>query len=191
MDIEEKVIKLESAIWAIVGWRGSGKTALAANLAEIDYNNGKTIISNFHLDFPHIRMSFEELIEFPDELKDATVVFDEFQVGAGARNALRNDNKKINKFITQLRKRNIVLYLTTQNFKFIDIDVRNQVDYILTTTKVDKDINDHRFKVIIVETGDLSDSVWGSIVNEFIWDATDLFKRNIYNTNEIINFGEE
>ena len=186
------VIRIESAIWAIVGWRGSGKTALLANIAEIDYNNGKTIISNFHLDFPHIRMTFEELIEFPDNLVNATVVFDEFQVGAGARNALRNDNKAINKFITQLRKRNIILYLSTQNFKFLDIDVRTQTDYILTTEQVDKsNKEDHRFSVVIVDRADMSDSRWGSVVNTFIWDATDLFNRNVYDTNEIINFGEE
>ena len=186
------VIRIESAIWAIVGWRGSGKTALLANIAEIDYNNGKTIISNFDLNFPHIRMTFEELIEFPDNLVNATVVFDEFQVGAGARNALRNDNKAINKFITQLRKRNIILYLSTQNFKFLDIDVRTQTDYILTTEKVDKsNEDDHRFSVVIVDRADMSDSRWGSVVNTFIWDATDLFNRNVYNTNEIINFGEE
>ena len=182
----------ESAVWAIIGWRGSGKTALLARIAEIDYNRGKKIVSNVHLSFPHIYKTFEELIELPEDIENATVIFDEFQVGAGARNALRNDNKKINMFITQLRKRNIVLYYTTQNFKFVDIDVRIQTDYILTTEAVDKHNNDdHRFSVKIVDTHDMSESAWGSLVNEWTWDATDLFKRKVYDTKQIINFGEE
>lgn len=182
----------ESAVWAIIGWRGSGKTALLAAIAENDYNNGKKIVSNVHLSFPHIYMTFEELIELPDVIENATVIFDEFQVGAAARNALRNDNKKINMFITQLRKRNIVLYFTTQNFKFVDIDVRIQVDYLLTTEAVDKhDPDNHEFSVKIVDTHDMSESAWGSLVNEWTWDATDLFKRKVYDTRQIIKFGEE
>lgn len=182
----------ESFVWAIVGRRGWGKSAILAKIAEIDQALGKKIVSNFDLSFPHIRMTFSELILLPEELQDATVVFDEFQVGAGARNALRNSNKTINQFITQLRKRNIILYFATQNFKYVDIDVRGQTDYILTTEPVDKlNKEDHRFKISIIDRNLITDSKYGTTINNYIWDAEEMFKRNIYNTNEIINFGEE
>lgn len=189
---ESKNIIQESSIWAVVGLRGSGKSSILASTAEIDFSVGKTIVSNFHLSFEHIRITFDELLSFPEWLRDATIVFDEFQVAVGARNALRNSNKDINHFITQLRKRNLVLYYGTQNFKFMDIDVRDQTDYILYTEAVDKiDKENHKFKVIIVDRRDHEDSSFGTVVNSFIWDATELFERNIFDTNEIINFGKE
>ena len=188
----EKPIILESCIWAVVGRRGSGKSTILASTAEVDFSVGKTIVSNFHLSFDHRRITFDELLDFPEWLRDATIVFDEFQVAVGARNALRNTNKDINHFITQLRKRNLVLYYGTQNFKFMDIDVRDQTDYILYTEAVDREDDDNNeFKVIIVDRNDHTDSTYGTVINSFIWDATELFKRNIFNTNEIINFGKE
>ena len=189
---ESKNIIQESSVWAIVGRRGSGKSTILAYIAETDFSIGKIIISNFWLGFEHRKITFEELIEFKEYLQNATVVFDEFQVGAGARNALRNSNKDLNQLITQLRKRNIILYYGTQNFKFVDIDVRNQTDYILYTEAVDReDPDNNKFSVIIVDRHDHTDSSFGTVINTFIWDATELFERKIFNTNEIINFGEE
>lgn len=189
------IVKNESSVWAIVGRRGSGKSTMLANIGETDLSIGKKIISNFFLAFEHTELTFEELLErfsTDTSLQDATVLFDEFQVGAGARNALRNANKDINQFITQLRKRNIILYYGTQNFKFVDIDVRNQTDYIMYTQAVDReDDNNNKFSIIIVDRHDHTDSQFGTVINTFVWDATELFERNIFNTNEIINFGKE
>ena len=191
--LEEKLtLKSESSVWAIVGRRGAGKSAILTNIGETDFSIGKKIISNFWLSFEHKEITFEKLLEFPAFLENATILFDEFQVGAGARNALRNANKDINQFITQLRKRNIILYYGTQNFKFVDTDVRNQTDFILYTEAVDMvDEENHEFRVIIVDRNDHTDSAYGTVCNSFIWDATELFERKVYNTNEIINFGEE
>jgi len=193
--MEKTEIKKESSVWAIIGRRGSGKSTMLANIGETDFSIGKKIISNFGLSFDHIELTFAELIEefsTSDILQDATIVFDEFQVGAGARNALRNTNKDLNQFITQLRKRNIILYYGTQNFKYVDIDVRSQTDYLMYTEAVDREDEDnHKFKIIIVDRNDHSDSAFGTVINSFIWDATDLFERNVFDTNEIINFGKE
>ena len=189
---ESKNIIQESYVWAILGWRGGGKSSIMAKIAETDFNNGKKIVSNFWLSFDHIEMTLEEIIKLPEELQNATVLLDELQVGAGSRNSLSKKNKEMNKFITQLRKRNIVLYFGTQNFKFVDTDIRSQTDYILHTEAVDKvDKDNHKFSVIIVDRHDHRDSVYGTVINTFIWDATELYERNIFNTNEIINFGKE
>ena len=185
-------IVIESSIWAIVGRRGSGKSTILANIAETDFSIGKTIVSNFNLSFDHIRITFDELLTFPEWLRDATIVFDEFQNAVGSRNSLKNSNKDINFFITQLRKRNLVLYYGTQNFKFMDIDVRSQSDYILYTVAVDREDDDNNeFSVIIVDRHDNTDSFFGTVVNNFVWDATDLFNRNVFDTNELITFGKE
>ena len=177
----------ESSVIGVLGRRGHGKTTLLALLGENDADNGKKVIANFDLSFPHVRMSFADIIELPKELQNATVLLDEMQVGAGAREALKKTNQTINKFITQLRKRNILLIYSTQNFGFIDKNIRTQTDYIVVTQKVDDNI----YKVLTVDRNDFTDSLFGSIINIFKFDATDIYERKVFNTNEIINFDDK
>lgn len=183
---------LESSVIAIVGRRGHGKSALLSEVGVIDKEQGKKVISNYELSLADEILTFEEIIELPDVLENCTLLLDEFQVGAGARSALKKSNQTINKFITQLRKRNIILYFTTQNFKFMDIDVRSQTDYIITTEKVDfKDESDSNFIITVIDRHDVTDSSFGSVINILDWDASELFEKNVYDTNEIISFGKE
>jgi len=185
---QDYIVVEESSVNGILGRRGHGKSTLLAKIGEDDYNLGKKIITNFWVSYPHIYMSFEDIIMLPEELQDATLLLDELQVGAGARKALSLSNQDINKFITQLRKRNIMLFYTTQNYKFIDVDIRSQTDYLITTQKTE---NLNQFKVIVVDRNDFTDSKFGSVINLFILDATDIFERKIFDTKQIINFGKE
>ena len=183
-----KIIIKESSVIGILGRRGGGKSTLLAKIGEDDYLLGKTIITNFWVSYPHIEMTFEEIVLLPKVLRNATVLLDENQVGAGSRRALTKNNQFINKFITQLRKRNIVLYYGTQNFKFVDVDIRNQTDFLIISAITDID---NIYKIIVVDRNDFTDSAFGSVINIFEYDATDLYLRNVFNTDQIINFGEE
>lgn len=185
---EDYLVVKESSVIGIIARRGHGKSTLLSKIGEDDYNIGKKVITNFWVSFPHIQMSFEDIITLPKELQDATLLLDEFQVGAGARTALKKTNQDINKFITQLRKRNIILYYATQNYKFVDIDVRTQTDFIIMTKLTDVK---NQYKVIVVDRNDFTDSNFGSVINIFMLDATDLYAREVFDTNEIINFGKE
>ena len=175
-------IKDESNVFALLAKRGHGKSAFMTEILYNDYLAGKKIITNYHVEFPHIRMSFAEIMLLPEELQDASVGLDELQVGASSRRSLSKTNMDINKFFTQLRKRNITLYYATQNFRFVDIDIRTQTDYIIYLFK----LSDNEFKIKVVDRHD-----WGAEpINEFIWDATELFKKQLYDTNEIISFDD-
>lgn len=183
---------LESSVIAIVGRRGHGKSALLSEIGGIDKAEGKKIISNYELTYADEILTFEEIILLPDILQNCTLLLDEFQVGAGARSALKKSNQTINKFITQLRKRNIILYFATQNFKFMDIDIRTQTDYIITTEKVNvQDKDDYNFILTVIDRHDVTEGAFGSVINILEWDATELFEKNVYDTNEIISFGKE
>ncbi len=182
------MFKEESSVIGVLGRRGHGKTTLLALLGEHDYSNGKKVIANFDLSFPYFRMSFADIIELPEELQDATLLLDEMQVGAGAREALKKTNQTINKFITQLRKRNILLIYSTQNFMFIDKSIRSQTDFLVVTEKT---ATNGIYKVITVDRNDFTDSAFGSVINVFKFNANDLYNRNVFNTNEIVNFEDE
>lgn len=184
----EYVIYNESSVVGILGRRGHGKTTLLTIIGEDDCNKGKKIITNYEVSFPHTEMAFEDIVLLPDSLQDCTLLLDELQVGASARTALKKDNQNINKFITQLRKRNIVLYYTTQIFKLVDKDIREQTDYIITTQRTDIE---NEFKVIVLDRHDFSDSSFGSVINVYTFDATDIFNREVFNTNQIISFGKD
>lgn len=180
----------ESSVNAILGRRGTGKTTVLAHIGEIDQSLGKKIVCNFDVSYPHIYMDFSEIILLKSEdLQDCTLLLDELQIGAGGRDAFKYSNKQINKFITQLRKRNIMLYYTTQIFKFVDINIRRQTDFIMLIEKIDN--QDHMIKIMVFDRNDYTDGISGSVIKVIEWDATDFFSRNVFNTNQIIDFGEE
>ena len=184
----ERTINEESAVVGILGRRGHGKTTLLALIGEDDYNSGKLVITNFWVSYPHIEMSYSDIVLLPKVLQNATVLLDEMQVGAGSRTALKKTNQDINRFITQLRKRNIVLYYTTQKFKFVDKDVRDQTDYIITTERTDLE---NEYKVIVFDRNDFEDSAFGSVINVYTFDATDIYDRKLFDTKQLISFGKD
>jgi ABC-type dipeptide/oligopeptide/nickel transport system ATPase component len=125
-------------ITAIIGDRGAGKTLYATALAEAYFEQGKQIVSNYHLyEVDYIYMTFEDLVKDFHTLYNAVVFLDELQVGAGAFNYLKKENQQIGDFVTQIRKRKITIYFTTQRYKRITIQVREQVDYIIQVERLE------------------------------------------------------
>ena len=118
-----------NTIIAITGRRGSFKTCLMTALGYIDASSGRKVYSNYHLTYDYIPITLKEVAELPKWLYNATVLLDEIQVGADAREIFKPGNKGINTLATQLRKRRITLYYTTQKWTYPDKRLREQVDF--------------------------------------------------------------
>lgn len=162
----------------IMGDRGTGKTCFLTCLLHTDYEEGRKIISNYRLEFPVINMSFEQVTGLPEELQNATLGFDELGIGADSREFFSKTNKKLAKLITQIRKRNCILFYTVQRLNLIDKRLRQQTDYFFLIEKTR--ITGH-FLIHVMDYG-------GDIVNKMVFDGRPYF--DLYDTNEIIDFGE-
>jgi GTPase SAR1 family protein len=124
---------MEYPITAVLGQRGSGKTLFMTYLAHKYHSEGKKIFSNYELkkiDFTHI--TYEELAELPEWLYDGVVFLDEIHMGADSYEVFKKSNKMITTFATQLRKRRITLYYSTQVFKMATKRLRDQTNFLLT-----------------------------------------------------------
>jgi len=117
---------------AIVGRMGSGKTLLMSVLltflrlkisSEYIYVNyslsGSTKISNAR-----------ELLK----IKNGIVGLDEFWASMDSR--LWKDNVFLTRWVLQTRKKNLLVFYTTQNFRQIDIRVRQATDLLIFCEKI-------------------------------------------------------
>ena len=124
---------MEYPISCVLGARGSGKTLFMTSLAYAYHKEGKKIYANYHLiDIPYKHITFEELAALPAELNDAIVLLDEIQIGADAYEVFKKSNKMITTFATQLRKRRITLFYSTQVFKMATKRLRDQTNFLMT-----------------------------------------------------------
>lgn len=99
---------------------------------------GIQVYSNFHLyKIPYKYITFDDLAEFPEWLKDGVILLDEAQIGLDAYDALFSRVKDITSFITQLRKRGLSFFYTTQVFSTVAKRLRLQTDYIFECFKTD------------------------------------------------------
>lgn len=134
-------IKERGKIVVIIGWRGDGKTAFMTYLAGMSHDAGVPIYANYDLYFPGFvnkpvfeggnHTSLEEASELPEWLHACDVFLDEVQEGADSRAIFKSSNKGLSKLTSQLRKRQINLFATTQNWKKLDIRIRRETDYVL------------------------------------------------------------
>ena len=171
---------MEYPIICILGKRGSGKTTLATDLA-IDYaNEGIKVVANYHLfGIKYTYMSFDEIINGLEDLYDCVLMLDEAHVGADAYQFFRKNTKALTDFVTQIRKRHITMYLTTQVFTSLAKRLREQVNYIIecypTSSK-----GWFRYKCFSYETRYEVEYLWDIVV-----DMTHTHKH--FNTDEIIS----
>lgn len=141
---------------------------------------GYKVIANYELTFPYIHMELEEIVKLPDELRDAVVLIDEVQEAADNREWFKGSNKSMATFAKQLRKRNVIMFATTQIVKEVDIRLRRQIDNIVFSTP----IHDGKFYIEVYEYKGNQTKV-----KEFIFDGKPYF--DMYKTDEIIVFEEK
>ena len=116
-------------IIVLEGPMGSGKTLSATAFAIIDYYElGRKIVANYHLqglDFTYF--SYEQFVEWMkcnETLNDTSVILDEGYLFADSRMSQSGLSKLFTYFMLQTRKRGVDLYITTQQFRNVDIRIR-------------------------------------------------------------------
>lgn len=171
----------DTYVVGILGPKGSGKTVLLAYLLYRDSLAGRPIVSNFHLAFDHIQKDFSELVKLPDFLQNATVGYDEFHIAVDSRRSTSKSNIAFDTFLSQIRKRDCILYYTTQIFLKLDVRVREQTDILILPTENDGEIFSYEVR----------DRFSGNLLNTLNLNMKPVFEANLYNTKEIILFDNE
>lgn len=115
----------------ILGNQGSGKTLFLVERAYHHYKMGKTIYSNVHLNFPYKQLDYNKIINC--ELKDGVIILDEGHLLLSNRRSMSSHSIKItDSFIGQCRKQNLILMISTQRPRKIDVKIREEADRIYT-----------------------------------------------------------
>ena len=128
-------------------------------------------------------MTLKEMAELPDELMNAVVLMDELHVGADSYDFMKSSSKAFYTFATQLRKRKVSWYYTTQIFTQVAKRIRMQTDYLITMENTKKE---HLFKAHIYDRRKVENI--NDPINQFTFDGSDYFSE--YDTDEVILFGE-
>jgi len=174
---------LDYPIICVMGKLGSGKTLTTTFIAYIfekyclEKGLDLTIFSNYELDLSlYKRVKAVDIMKLPKDLKDGIMILDEMHSeGGDSYNFLSPVAKKITTFVTQIRKRNIALIYTTQDYGFIMSRLRRLTYYFIQITP----LKDYKTRITIRQKDGYM------IINEFEIDLTDMF--DYYDTNEFIS----
>lgn len=176
--------QFESKLIIVVGKKGSGKTAIMTYYGLEYFLEGYDIVSNYHLEIPHLEMSFSKLCTLPPEIDGKVILIDEGHIGMDSRTVFAKGNKELTKLVTQIRKRHCILLITTQFLRTIDKRAREQSDLLVYALgRVRKDLNIFKYDMRTMDDFKNNSTI--------LWDATEFLKLKLYNTDQIIEFGEE
>jgi GTPase SAR1 family protein len=169
-------------ITCILGTRGSGKTLFMTGLAHRYHEKDKVkVYANFHLTkIPYEYITFSKLATLPEELYDAVVFLDEIQVGADSYEIFKKSNKAITTFATQLRKRRITLYYSTQVFTMATKRLRQQTNFIIECWPTKSN------GIIDIMVFDRALPFQQQMIKQFQFDGRKFFA--CYDTDELIGF---
>ena len=104
------------------------------------------------------------------------MLLDEIHIYFDSRDFMKQNNRIIQNFFSQLRKRNILLLATTQYILHLDIRIRRQALAVFQMTN----LKDGIFRVDVHEI----DGYYTSFIRTELVNLTDYFK--YYDTNELI-----
>ena len=175
--------------YVAIGRQGSGKTAFITKLLVDNYNSTRKVYSNYSLfgiDYQKITFDNKKnknsidilkvINENPDYFNNSIMLFDEIHIYFDSRDFMRQNNRIIQNFFSQLRKRNILLLATTQYVLHLDVRIRRQALAVFQMTN----LKDGIFKVDVHEI----DGYYTSFIRTELVNLTDYFK--YYDTNELI-----
>jgi len=121
-------------IHLIIGRQGSGKTLFLVKKAYEYYKAGYTIYSNVHLNFPYQKLKYKDIIDC--KLNNGMVILDEIHLLLPARRSMRTINQQIcDSFLSMVRKKNLIVYGTTQTERKVDIRFREEKDFFYVCNK--------------------------------------------------------
>lgn len=129
---------MDYPIICILGDRGDGKTLTARALADMYAKDGKDIIANFDMyEIKYRKAGIKGAIKHFPELYDTVLIFDEIGTATDAYQFWKKEVVAFTDFLTQLRKRRIVMILTIQRYKRMAPRLRDMIDYFFQVHKVD------------------------------------------------------
>lgn len=116
-----------SKIIGIFGLQGTGKTMLLTILGKQDYDNGRTIYSNYHLR----NIPYEPISSFEDiqKIKKGTFLADELWLWIFSRSSMSKINQELTKIVMLNRKRDVDIYYTAQLSREVDVLLRSVTNY--------------------------------------------------------------
>jgi len=185
-------------IHLIEGRQGSGKTLLLVKKAKEYYTKGYKIYSNVHLNnIPYIPLNYDDIINC--NISKALVIIDEVHLLLPSRNWYKKSSMKIvDTFLSQIRKREIELYCTTQFIRKVDIRLREEADFIYYCSKYVKknkefvlctyDNRSLDINTLIIIHVDVYDRYDNNHI-EFSFKGNEYYKE--YDTSQIININIE
>lgn len=144
-------------LMTVEGRLGSGKTLTATTFVVLDYlEAGRHIVSNYHLKgVPFTFLDYELFLSYmknDKELKNTSVVLDEAYLFVDSRMSQTGFSKLMTYFVMQTRKRDVDLYVTTQQYENVDIRLRRNTD-IRALCRFNKSTQICRVRLIDLRSG--------------------------------------
>ncbi len=181
-----------TGFYLIIGKQGAGKTLMATKL--IFESDKKRVFSNYELfgrEYTPITLNpdvikdpnkkyiyvLDKLDEDPDFFNGSLMAIDELHLDLDSLDFMKKNNRRLQKFFSQLRKRKILLIATTQYIMNVDIRIRRQCMNVLEMSKVTRSV----FNVI---THDI-DGYFTTPISSYSIDLKEHYEH--YNTFEIIS----
>ena len=173
----------------IIGKQGSGKTLMATKL--VFEEPDKRCFANYTLfgrEFTPVTFNsaveknkdkldiLKQLEINPDYFNDSIMILDELHLYLDSLDFMRANNRKLQTFFSQLRKRKILLIGTTQYLMNVDIRIRRQCMSVLDMRHIKGDI-------FQVETHDI-DGYFTELVSSYKVSLKDYYDK--YDTNELV-----
>lgn len=183
------------ALRLITGIKGSGKTSFAVSKLATAAMNGQTVFSNFTLKFPPQypvrRLDMGAFVEEMTDLRKVALCIDEAQIYFDCRMSGTKRNRMFSYVMLQSRKREVDIYLTSQQRQNVDIRIQRNLDYLYECTPlVERRPGQYRVarveeieareidRVLVVETNFAQECV-----QRLLFDPTPYFA--LYDSDEI------
>lgn len=166
-------------IVCVLGEQGAGKTLLMTAIAESYFKEGVPVFANYNLfRIKYDYMDFKTFIANFERLQDCAIFLDEIQRGADAYDHFKPDTREVTKFATQIRKRHIMFYYSTQDFSMVPKRLRKQTRFIMQVTGLKEEGTCHIaiYRLPFTEIP----------FREFVFDGSPYFDG--YDTDEMIDF---
>jgi len=142
--IKNRIVKENrNALVLVVGATGQGKSYCAARLGEIlDPPDPATGYEGFNI--KRVVFDTEEFLKVMKEGLDnkslrrgSVLVYDEVGISHSNRNFQDSLNKALNFVFQGFRRENLIVFLTVPKLKFVDLQLRELMHYIIVPKKID------------------------------------------------------
>lgn len=142
----------------VVGLRGSGKSLYLAMMA---LKSNRPVYSNFTIKCKDFHfLDVVDILNLPTEIE---VMLDEAYTWIEARTSTKALNRYMSYIAFQLRKRNMNIFLSVQQFSTIDVRYRNEWDTIVKCERVNNGNSDKKkwdFKYSFLDKRSLKSGSW-------------------------------